>query len=257
MTYRQARRIAAVVSAVMLITGCAAFAQVTPRPAHRTPVLWTDPGRIAARDLFWGNGSAERAPTPPFTFVEEDTDGTQPKIVVRDATGREWSAKFGEEVHSGIAASRIVWALGYAADEIYFVDKGTIGGITTLTQAADAIGPGGSFAKDLLQRVTGHSAVNTVLLFLPKIIEGRLIVIDDIERKHKALDIDEFLVFQSGLRLFGIGRKIPQNAKRKGHFFLLDRVADLNVVSKLDTRRTDTLKTLLNTFTFGHNGNPL
>lgn len=52
---------------------------------------------------------------------------------------------------------------------------------------------GGSFAKDLLQRVTGHSAVNTVLLFLPKIIEGRLIVIDDIERKHKALDIDEFL----------------------------------------------------------------
>lgn len=147
MTYRQARRIAAVVSAVMLITGCAAFAQVTPRPAHRTPVLWTDPGRIAARDLFWGNGSAERAPTPPFTFVEEDTDGTQPKIVVRDATGREWSAKFGEEVHSGIAASRIVWALGYAADEIYFVDKGTIGGITTLTQAADAIGPGGSFAK--------------------------------------------------------------------------------------------------------------
>jgi len=147
MTYRHACRVASLVSALVVITGCAASAQVTPRPADRTAVLWTDPGSIAARDLFWGNGSAARAPKPPFTFVAEDTDGTQPKVIVRDAAGREWSAKFGEEVHAGIAASRIVWALGYAADEIYFVDKGTISGITTLTQAADAIGPGGSFTK--------------------------------------------------------------------------------------------------------------
>jgi len=152
MTHRQARRIASLVSAVVLISGCAAVAQVTPRPADRKPVLWTDPGSIAARDLFWGNGAPERAPKPPFAFVEEDTDGTQPKIIVRDAAGREWSAKFGDEVHSGIAANRIVWALGYAADEIYFVDAGTISGITTLTQAADAIGPGGSFTKASFRR---------------------------------------------------------------------------------------------------------
>lgn len=120
-------------------------AQDSPRGANRRPVLWIDPGAIAARDLLWGNGSAERAPKPPFTFVKEDTDGTQPKIIVRDAAGREWTAKFGEEVHSSIAASRIVWALGYVADELYFVDTGTIAGVTALTQAKEAIGSDGSF----------------------------------------------------------------------------------------------------------------
>lgn len=130
------------------LAGCATLSpQVTPRPSDRAPVLWIDPGPIAARDLTWGNGSAERAPKPPFTFIEEDTDGTQPKVIVRDAAGREWTAKFGEEVHSGIAASRLVWALGYVADEMYFVERGTITGVTDLTQAADVLGPDGAFTK--------------------------------------------------------------------------------------------------------------
>lgn len=116
-------------------------------PAQAQNVLWTDPGPIATRDLFWGNGSAERAPKPPFAFLEEDTDGTQPKVIVRDANGREWSVKFGDEVHAGIAASRIVWALGYVADEMYFVKSGTITGVTGLKQAAKALGPDGAFTN--------------------------------------------------------------------------------------------------------------
>lgn len=115
--------------------------------ATQQPVLWTDPGAIAERDLFWGGGSAERAPKAPFTFIEEDTDGTQPKVIVRDANGREWTAKFGEEVHAGIAAGRIVWALGYVADEMYFVDRGTISGATGLKTAAKWIGADGAFTK--------------------------------------------------------------------------------------------------------------
>ncbi|MEX2270965.1 MAG: hypothetical protein WD690_05815 [Vicinamibacterales bacterium] len=133
--------------AIVVLAVFAGQVQVTPRPASRTAVLWNDPGSIAARDLFWGSGSAERAPKPPFVFLQEDTDGAQPKVHVRDAAGREWTAKFGEEVHSGIAASRIVWALGYVADEIYYVDGGTISGATGLTQAAKALGPDGAFTK--------------------------------------------------------------------------------------------------------------
>lgn len=137
----------AIALALAATTAGNAMAQET-RPANRTAVLWTDPGNIAGRDLLWGNGSAARAPKAPFTFVEEDTDGTQPKVVVRDANGREWSAKFGDEVHSGIAASRIVWALGYVADEIYYVPAGTIAGINVpLKQAGSAIGEGGAFTK--------------------------------------------------------------------------------------------------------------
>lgn len=133
----------AVLGIVLLLSATAvAFSQ-----SARKAVLWTDPGPVASRDLLWGNGAADRAPKPPFTFLKEDTDGTQPKVQVRDAAGREWTAKFGEEVHSGIAASRIVWALGYVADEMYFVDKGTITGVTGLKQAAKALGPDGAFTK--------------------------------------------------------------------------------------------------------------
>lgn len=134
------------ISALAAVMAAPAIAQDAQR-AGRTPVLWKDPGDIAARDLFWGNGAQDRAPQPPFTFVEEDTDGTQPKVIVRDAQGREWSVKFGGEVHSGIAASRIVWALGYGADELYFVESGTISGAAGLRTAAKAIGTGGSFTK--------------------------------------------------------------------------------------------------------------
>lgn len=133
---------ACVSSACGLVTST----QVDPRPPDRVPLLWIDPQPVAERDLLWGPGTADRAPRPPFTFLREDTDGTQPKVVVRDGAGREWTAKFGEEVHSGIAASRLVWALGYFADELYYVERGVIRGATGVEQAVDALGPDGSFA---------------------------------------------------------------------------------------------------------------
>lgn len=140
------RSTAPILIALTLLTGSAIHAQV-PVQANPKAILWSDPGPIASRDLLWGGGSADRAPKPPFTFIKEDTDGTQPKVQVRDAAGREWTAKFGEEVHSGIAASRIVWALGYVADELYYVERGTIAGVTGLKQAAKALGPDGAFTK--------------------------------------------------------------------------------------------------------------
>lgn len=131
------------------LSGCALMHDTTvdPRPAERIPVLWTDPGHLGARDLFWGSGSPERPPRPPFSFVEEDTDGTQPKLIVRDAAGREWTAKFGEEMHAGIAASRFVGAFGYITDELYFVKDGTITGLTSPGRAAEFVGPDGTFAR--------------------------------------------------------------------------------------------------------------
>lgn len=51
----------------------------------------------------------------------------------------------------------------------------------------------GGFAKQILQKYTGYSAEDAALLWLPELVAGRLIVIDDVERKHKSLDIDELL----------------------------------------------------------------
>ncbi|MCR4304833.1 MAG: hypothetical protein NUV63_11530 [Gallionella sp.] len=52
---------------------------------------------------------------------------------------------------------------------------------------------GGNILAGLASRFAGFSAENTALIWLPQLTKGRLIVIDDIERKHKSLDIDEFL----------------------------------------------------------------
>ena len=130
------------------------------RPATpATPVLWRDPGPLATKDLYWGPGDAARAPRPPFVFVQEDRTGTKPKVRITDATGVFWTAKFpsqsktGSEVHAEIAASRLVWALGYFVEEHYFVANETIIGVTGLRQRTSyALGPDGRFSAARFER---------------------------------------------------------------------------------------------------------
>jgi len=58
------------------------------------------------------------------------------------------------------------------------------------------IGAGGSLLKGLAGKfISGVSVEELVLLGLPKLLDNRLVVIDDIERKHKNFDIDEILGF--------------------------------------------------------------
>lgn len=118
--------------------------------------LWEDPGPVGARDLQWGAGAPDRAPKPPFTFVEDSGGGTQPKIVVTDGAGHRWDVKFGEEVHAEIAASRLVWALGYYVDELYFVREGVIGGFDGGGRASDHLDASGAFRDARFERRQEH-----------------------------------------------------------------------------------------------------
>jgi hypothetical protein len=132
----------------LMATGCAtrgALRPPAPGDAAAPAVLWRDPGPIGARDLFWGAGSAANAPQGPFTFLEEDLEGHNPKVSVRDARDREWDVKFGAEIHSEVAANRIVWALGYFVEQQYFVPSGTIRGAKGLARAAAHIAADGRF----------------------------------------------------------------------------------------------------------------
>ena len=86
-------------------------------------VLWSDPNDIASRDLFYGPGGAAHQPHGRVTFVEEDLDGSNPKFVVRDEDGVKWKVKLGLEARPETAASRLVWAAGYFANEDYFVPE--------------------------------------------------------------------------------------------------------------------------------------
>jgi len=92
-------------------------------------------------------------------FVQEDHSGTKPKVRVTDADGVFWIAKFpsqsrtGSEVHAEIAASRLVWALGYFVEEHYFVANETITGVTGVRQRTSyALGPDGRFSAARFER---------------------------------------------------------------------------------------------------------
>ena len=100
-----------------------------------TPILWQDPGEVSALDLYWGIGSEEESPKPPFTCEQEDITGTNPKIKVIDANGMKWNVKFDEEVHAEVAASRLAWACGYMVEESYFIPSGKVSGVTGLSRA--------------------------------------------------------------------------------------------------------------------------
>jgi hypothetical protein len=127
-------------------------AEVRPTADAPPALLWRDPGAIAHRDLFWGPGAADRIPRGPLRFREENTEGTQPKLVVIDADDVVWDLKFGEEAHAEVAANRIVWALGYLVEEMYFVREGTITGAPDLKRADDMVAPDGSFRNARLKR---------------------------------------------------------------------------------------------------------
>jgi hypothetical protein len=83
--------------------------------------LWQNPEDIASRDLYYGVGGQQHQPQGPFAFLREDSDGTNPKFDVRDRDGVKWKVKLGVEARPETAASRLVWAAGYFANEDYLV----------------------------------------------------------------------------------------------------------------------------------------
>ncbi len=117
------------------------------------PVLWTEPTDIRSRDLFAGPGGKEHQPHGTFTFEEEDTNGTNPKMVVRDEDGVKWKVKLGAEAQPETVATRIVWAAGYYADEDYFMPEIQINGLPDhLKRGQGQRGPDGSFRNVRMRR---------------------------------------------------------------------------------------------------------
>ena len=84
-------------------------------------VLWREPDDLASRDLYFGPGGSQHQPHGPFTFIKEDLDGSNPKFSVRDRDGVKWKVKLGPEAKPETAATRLVWATGYFANEDYFL----------------------------------------------------------------------------------------------------------------------------------------
>src|SRR6185295_7290334 len=109
------------------------------QPAQKAAVLWRDPGNIRARDLYYGPGSKALAPAPPFRFLKEVKDGSNPKFEVEDARGAKWRVKLGPEAQSETVSGRLLWAVGYNAEESYYFDRANIDGLKKLSRGQQYI----------------------------------------------------------------------------------------------------------------------
>lgn len=125
-----------------------ANAVVSNAPAR----LWNNPSDIATRDLFYGPGGKEHAPHSTFTFLKEDMEGTNPKFDVRDEDGVKWKVKLGVEARPEVVASRFVWAVGYYANEDYFVAEMHVQGMPRLKRGENLVSPDGSLRNVRLKR---------------------------------------------------------------------------------------------------------
>jgi len=113
-------------------------------------MLWQDPGRVEDRDLRYGPGGKKLEPKAPFKFEKEGFAGQSPKVQIKDANGREWMIKFGDEARPDTFCSRLAWALGYYAEPNYFLEGEFIEGANGLQRArpyiaADGRTDGGRF----------------------------------------------------------------------------------------------------------------
>jgi hypothetical protein len=116
-------------------------------------VLWRDPVDIRSRNLFYGPGGEKHQPRAPFTFVEEDLNGSNPKYIVRDRNKVKWTVKLGQEAKPETVSSRLVWAAGYFANEEYFLPDLRIEHLPArLKRGGDLVGPYGTMHNARLKR---------------------------------------------------------------------------------------------------------
>jgi hypothetical protein len=121
-------------------------------PAASTAPLWRDRGDIASLNLLYGPGGKEHQPAGKFTFLKEDKQGTAPKFEILDEQGVRWKAKLGEETKSETAATRLVWAAGYFADEDYYLPELRVAKMPKLSRGSQFVSADGTVRGVRLER---------------------------------------------------------------------------------------------------------
>lgn len=145
-------------SAVILLLASVAPAPGRAVSTQSSGVLWQYPQDLASRNLYYGPGGVRHQPRSAFNFLKEDLKGTNPKIVVRDSDGVVWGVKMGDEARPETVASRLVWAVGYFADENYFAGELRVHKLPErLRRGQQYIAPGGALRNVRLKRYSQGS----------------------------------------------------------------------------------------------------
>src|SRR5918999_1485387 len=131
--------VAAIVLSTLAAVPVSAQKSETAQPPAGVSVLWRDPGDVSRRNLTFGAGSAELAPVAPFTFIKEELTGESAKFDVTDARGETWVVKVGPEAQAETVATRLVWSVGYFADEAYYFDRAEIKNLPKLSRGQEYV----------------------------------------------------------------------------------------------------------------------
>jgi len=147
-------------SAVVLLLGHSSESSTPPKLTGKLvpegpAVLWREPADIAERNLFYGAGGESHKPTSDLTFLSEDNTGASPKFEAVDAEGVHWKVKLGIEARPETAVSRLVWSVGYFANEDYFVSEIHVNKLPHLRRGGEFVSKGGMVRNARLKR---HSA---------------------------------------------------------------------------------------------------
>lgn len=118
-------------------------------------VFWSDPGSVSTID-FAQPARGVPAPVAPLLFIEELKTGTSAKVLVRDAAQTEWQVKGGPEARAEAFATRLVAAVGYYSDSVWFSAKGRIDSVPwPLGRASGFIQRDGTFTWASFERRSG------------------------------------------------------------------------------------------------------
>lgn len=144
--------------AITFWTTAASQAQNSPqqflaKSNQHDALLWSEPTDIASRNLLYGSGGIEHKPDSRVFFVEEDQEGSSPKLNVREASGAEWKVKFGIEAKPETVAAHLLWAVGFCSDEDYLIPELTVEGMPTrLKRGHQFLTPDGRIQTARLER---------------------------------------------------------------------------------------------------------
>jgi hypothetical protein len=117
------RTLVALVVIIIALTSHAVAIEKSKKKAlpRGMPVMWRNL-RVESLDLLDGpGGRGGRPDLRRLSVLKSEQVGYSVKYRVRDASGREWVAKVGNESQSETAAVRLVWAAGYATEVNYLV----------------------------------------------------------------------------------------------------------------------------------------
>ena len=102
---------------LMISLAAVAFAQDEKPAAVPSDVVIWEPVDIKSRDLFRGPTSDGIVPAlEKVELIGRQPGGNNLKFRLKDANGREWVAKVADESQAEVAATRLLWAIGYKTE---------------------------------------------------------------------------------------------------------------------------------------------